>query len=495
MAILKSLNNNKAHILWALLLVNIYANAQKNLVPNYSFENFTQCLPGSISIATPWTTSSNTGTQCEYCNSCISSNCCSVPFNTFGNSYQYAHTGNAYSCQYFMDQYGGDLRGYLQTKLIDSLRAGNCYYIEFYVNFADCYKLACNNISLLIDRTAINMPSSGKYVQATPQIVQFGNPIIYDTMNWVRVGGIYTARGGEQYITIGNFNDDAHTDTLQFQKTGKGEGGYYVDDVSVIPLDSMQLKADAGRDTTIVKGDSVWIGSRLCGLQNVVWYDAGGNVIDTGAPGLWVKPTSNTFYVIEQDVCGQYSRDTVYISVVPLPVIIDNYKLIIDNVIQNTVENVWETASEVNVSHFNVQRSEDGIIFGTVGTVKAKGASKYFFVDNTNHTGVIYYRLEIVDNNGDLSYSEVKELSIIHYQLSIDIYPNPTKGEVNIQLPMNGNWQITATDIEGRVVWEHECSGCSGIIKHNFEGSKGLYFVKIINTVSGQETVQKIILQ
>ena len=126
MAILKSLNNNKAHILWALLLVNIYANAQKNLVPNYSFENFTQCLPGSISIATPWTTSSNTGTQCEYCNSCISSNCCSVPFNTFGNSYQYAHTGNADSCQYFMDQYGGDLRGYLQTKLIDSLRAGNC---------------------------------------------------------------------------------------------------------------------------------------------------------------------------------------------------------------------------------------------------------------------------------------------------------------------------------------------------------------------------------
>ena len=80
-------------------------------------------------------------------------------------------------------------------------------------------------------------------------------------------------------------------------------------------------------------------------------------------------------------------------------------------------------------------------------------------------------------------------------QKDIKVYPNPSTGIVNIQLPTNGNWLITATDIEGRVVWEHECSGCSGIIKHNFEGSKGLYFVKIINTVSGQETVQKIILQ
>ena len=78
----------------------------------------------------------------------------------------------------------------------------------------------------------------------------------------------------------------------------------------------------------------------------------------------------------------------------------------------------------------------------------------------------------------------------------IKVYPNPTTGVVNIQLPASGNWLITATDIDGRVVWQHECNGCSGIVKHSFEGgSKGLYFVKIINTVNGQEIVKKIILQ
>ena len=310
-------------------------------------------------------------------------------------------------------------------------------------------------------------------------------------MNWVKVAGIYIAHGGEIFITIGDFYDDVHTDTTQFRTDGYPGSAYNIDDVSVIPLDSMQLKADAGRDTTIVKGDSVWIGSRLCGLQNVVWYDAGDNVIDTGVPGMWVKPTSNTFYVIEQNVCGQYSRDTVFVGVQALPVSMLNFECLMLNERQAKVN--WETATEINVSHFNVQRSEDGIIFGTVGTVKAKGASKYSFVDNTNLTGVVYYRLEIVDKNGSKSYSEVKELSIVNCQLSI--FPNPTQGIINVELPVSGNWHIIVTSTDGRIIWQQDCNGCSGIVKHKLEGANGLYFIKIINTLTGEQSVNKIILQ
>ena len=71
---------------------------------------------------------------------------------------------------------------------------------------------------------------------------------------------------------------------------------------------------------------------------------------------------------------------------------------------------------------------------------------------------------------------------IVNYPLSIEVYPNPTTGLVNIELPGSGNWQITATDIAGRVVWNQEFNGYNGIVKHNFDGSKGLYFIKIFNT-------------
>ena len=116
------------------------------------------------------------------------------------------------------------------------------------------------------------------------------------------------------------------------------------------------------------------------------------------------------------------------ITVAALPVTIKNYELRIKNEIQNTVENVWSTSTEINVSHFNVQRSLDGVIFETVGMVDSKGAGKYSFIDKTNLNGVVYYRLEVVDKNGALSYSEVKEiqLGINNYAVSYTHLTLPT---------------------------------------------------------------------
>ena len=78
---------------------------------------------------------------------------------------------------------------------------------------------------------------------------------------------------------------------------------------------------------------------------------------------------------------------------------------------------------------------------------------------------------------------------------NINVFPNPTRGEVNIELPVSGKWQIIATDITGRIIWEQVCNGCEGVIKHNFDNSKGMYFIKIINTDNGQVSINKIILQ
>ena len=88
----------------------------------------------------------------------------------------------------------------------------------------------------MIEDTATSIPSNGIFIQRSPQILQYGNPIINDTLNWIKVGGIFTARGGEQYITIGNFNDDNTTDTVFVDSTGWNGGiaYYYIDDVSVM---------------------------------------------------------------------------------------------------------------------------------------------------------------------------------------------------------------------------------------------------------------------
>jgi hypothetical protein len=71
---------------------------------------------------------------------------------------------------------------------------------------------------------------------------QIYNPIgfyITDTLNWTKISGIYTAEGGEEWITIGNFFNDDETTAIEFLG---GEGSivsyYALDDVSIQSLSS-----------------------------------------------------------------------------------------------------------------------------------------------------------------------------------------------------------------------------------------------------------------
>ena len=132
-----------------------------------------------------------------------------------------------------------------------------------------------------------------------------------------------------------------------------------------------------------------------------------------------------------------------------------------------------------------------------MGTVKAqnKQVNQYEFVDKSVNEGISYYRVVGVDNDGRKSYSEIRQLSIINYPLSIKVFPNPTNGIINVQLPENGDWKITATDLTGRIIWQEACKGCSNNLKYKLNSTKGLYFIKVINNNTGQQLVQKIILQ
>ena len=487
----------KAHIMWALIAFSVGAIGQ-NLVPNYSFENYIFC-PNKMNAFPPPPWYIPTNNNGEYCNACDTSGYLGVPAGIIKGvpNFQYARTGVAYI---YLDYRNGPTRTYIQLKLFDSLKAGHYYYAEHFVNVPNPMKYACNNIGMLFTNKAIYADTNISYapvIPANPQVVNFNNPIIADTLNWIKVSGVFKAQGGEQYLTLGNFKDNAHTNILQIQSNGYGGAGYYIDDVSVIPLDSMQLKADAGRDTTITIGDSAFIGSYTNGIDTIQWLQNGTTVIDTARPGFWVYPTTNTYYVVTQTVNGFTSSDTVWVTVNPLPVVIKNYELIIDNGIQvNAVENVWTTSTEINLSHFNVQRSLNGVTFETVGTVKSKGAGKYSLTPNPStplKMGATYYfRLEVVDKNGSKTYSDIRKININEY---IKVYPNPTKGNINIELPTTGKWNISISDIEGRVLWQQKCNGCEGIIQHNLEGSKGMCFIKITNLLTGIQTIKKIILQ
>ncbi len=123
----------------------------------------------------------------------------------------------------------------------------------------------------------------------------------------------------------------------------------------------------------------------------------------------------------------------------------------------------WGTASEINVSHFDIQRSYDGAVFTTIDRVDALGgegiAVDYTYTD-TQLTATNYYRLRIVDNDGQTEYSDIFTIQAdCAGGISIsDIFPNPTTNQlVNVQFNSNMNHEdarVVVRDMLGRTMME-----------------------------------------
>ena len=92
---------------------------------------------------------------------------------------------------------------------------------------------------------------------------------------------------------------------------------------------------------------------------------------------------------------------------------------------------LWKTATEVNMSRFIVQRSSDQINFELVGQIAANGNSNseksYTYTDKSLSSGTYYYRLKMVDNDGNVTYSSTVIVAIALPSINklSNCYPNP----------------------------------------------------------------------
>lgn len=159
----------------------------------------------------------------------------------------------------------------------------------------------------------------------------------------------------------------------------------------------------------------------------------------------------------------------------------------------------WNTINEINVSHFNVERSWDGNVFTSLPNVTAQNNSNnsYVFTDflstlNTAKKDIVYYRLKSTDLNGSFSQSNIIQLKWLNDENnSVTVSPNPFKDFVNIntELTING---VQLIGIKGDVLFATRKIN-AGRINLPLTLTRGIYFLRI-NTNKGM-FVEKIIKQ
>ena len=219
-----------------LLFVSSFCIAQ-NLVPNGNFEQHSGCPSGLNQLyhATYWI--NPTGWTPDYYHMCGFGNA-GVPDNAGG--FQNALSDSAYA-DIFLYSSVPDGREFIETPLTSPLIAGSCYEFTMYINLLNNSEYTTRNIGVLFSDTLINIAPSLGIIPLTPQLVN-SNPAYPDTLNWYQVTGNYIATGGESYMVIGNFDNDANTQFVQVNPSGFDYAIVYIDDVSLTPCNPNSIE-------------------------------------------------------------------------------------------------------------------------------------------------------------------------------------------------------------------------------------------------------------
>ncbi len=178
-----------------------------------------------------------------------------------------------------------------------------------------------------------------------------------------------------------------------------------------------------------------------------------------------------------------------------LPVTLESFEAKISG---TTSDLRWATVKEENNIGFDIERSQNGATFKSVGFVPSKaekGNSSdkllYTYIDNNPLSGNNFYRLKQTDLDGKTSYSSVKVLNFAKSG-AIGFYPNPAHNTVTVY----GNDDITniiLSNLTGQTIQAPVAySSTSAVINVN-SLNPGIYFAKVIlangNNISLRFTV------
>lgn len=263
-----------------------------------------------------------------------------------------------------------------------------------------------------------------------------------------------------------------HGQWVMTDYTGTGTGTY---DVSVWPQDNnFPLKSV----WMVTKDNSIQGTADMCGPSPIGLNRSGFNAF-TGSSTFGVAASEAYLLPIELiGISAQGMHDHIAVS--------------------------WDVASEMNLSHYELERSEDGTLFELISNLPAVGTTTQMQTYGYNDSDVrtfqmYYYRVKSVDLDGSYDYTPTVSGSLLasggFSQDALSIYPNPTQDEFMISLFSEFNREVSITMYSslGQTMNQMTVGILNGntVMKFNAnEWASGVYFIEI-EDVNTQETINK----
>jgi len=184
---------------------------------------------------------------------------------------------------------------------------------------------------------------------------------------------------------------------------------YYGNDDGVIDASSLSICKGTSASAT-------WIDIGGMGATNFT-----GSVTSTSSPSAF---TSFSDFTLANGTGGAN----------PLPIELSEFTAFKT---QDGIKFNWVTKSEKDNDYFTLEKSFDGITFSDIDYISGAGTTpfenSYSYLDESEYTGVVYFRLKQTDFDGKQSTSPVLAITLPETAINIIIYPNPASDYINIE--------------------------------------------------------------
>ncbi|MDX2362376.1 MAG: BNR-repeat neuraminidase N-terminal domain-containing protein [Crocinitomicaceae bacterium] len=202
--------------------------------------------------------------------------------------------------------------------------------------------------------------------------------------------------------------------------------------------------------------------------------DGSGVVISYSTPVITV---ANISMAMVPNNITRYMTIASIDEATPLPVGFTNFNIdCIDN--QPTLS--WTTISELNNSHFTIERSRDGVVYEVLAEINGAGTTtstnSYYWIDEQASSGTSYYKISQTDFDGTTVQLDIRS---VHCSIEsfIQVHPNPFHESMTVTAQKSGT--ITVFDISGKLILNQSIGAGVNIIQTE-QISAGSYILQFV---------------
>lgn len=199
-------------------------------------------------------------------------------------------------------------------------------------------------------------------------------------------------------------------------------------------------------------------------------------------------PTNNYSFLERRFTLGTYSKFNA------LPVKLLYFTAIADG---NRVRLNWEAANEQQTVKYEIEKSLTTSNYVKIGTVLSRQLSQsaYLDFDNSPATGWNYYRLKIIDKQGNFTYSDIRRVKFEKGLEQVKIFPVPATTELNIQLPTSyvNKAQLQVIAVDGKFIATMKPS--SNMVVLNVQPLAAATYFLVITKEDGSKETYRFVKQ